>query len=142
MNHTIPQMSASSAAPGYAGDLTPRAAWDLLAAEAGAQLVDVRTSEEWASVGVPDLHSLGREVATLSWVLLPSRQTNPDFAEGIKALGVSSETPLLFLCRSGGRSAAAAYATTRAGYHRCYNIAGGFEGQDGWKSTQLPWKQV
>jgi rhodanese-related sulfurtransferase len=59
---------------------------------------------------------------------------------------------VLFLCRSGGRSKSAAIAQTGAGYKKCYNVAGGFEGDldadghrghiGGWKAAGLPWKQT
>ncbi len=39
---------------GYAGDLTPREAWELLGSEPDAVLVDCRTRAEWSYVGVPD----------------------------------------------------------------------------------------
>ncbi len=65
--------------------------------------------------------------------------------------GISKDTPLLFLCRSGARSKSAAMAMARAGYTRAYNVAGGFEGNlDGeghrgginvWKAAGLPWRQ-
>jgi rhodanese-related sulfurtransferase len=61
------------------------------------------------------------------------------------------EAPILFICRSGGRSRAAAAALTAAGYRRCYNVAEGFEGNPdperhrgktgGWKAAGLPWVQ-
>ena len=47
--------------PEYAGDLTPQQAWDLLADNPDAVLVDVRTEAEWRYVGVPDLTSVGRQ---------------------------------------------------------------------------------
>ena len=50
----------SRPAPGYAGDITPTEAWDLLAERDDAVLVDVRTDAEWRYVGVPDLRPLGR----------------------------------------------------------------------------------
>jgi len=80
---------------------------------------------------------------------------NPDFvaeagAEIAKA-GADRNAPVLFLCRSGARSRAAAIAMTRAGYTRAYNISGGFEGDldgqrhrggtNGWKASGLPWRQ-
>jgi len=62
------------------------------------------------------------------------------------------DAPLLFLCRSGARSAAAAKAMTAAGYSTCLNVADGFEGPldangkrgsaAGWKATGLPWRQT
>ena len=58
---------------------------------------------------------------------------------------------MLFICRSGARSAAAASAMTQAGYTSCWNVAQGFEGDrdavghrasvGGWKAAGLPWVQ-
>ena len=60
--------------------------------------------------------------------------------------------PMLFLCRSGARSRAAAIAMTRAGFTQAFNVAGGFEGDldgerhrghdNGWKAAGLPWRQA
>ncbi|RME64863.1 MAG: rhodanese-like domain-containing protein, partial [Alphaproteobacteria bacterium] len=114
-------------------------------------LVDVRTEPEWAFVGVPDLSALGRRPLMLSWQLFPSMQRNPDFETALAAEGLGRSQAMLFLCRSGSRSAAAAAAMTQAGFTRCYNVAGGFEGDrdatghrgtvNGWKVDGLPWIQ-
>jgi len=138
---------------GYAGDVTPAEAWERLKAEAAAQLVDVRTGAEWNFVGVPDLSSLGRKLHCVQWQLFPSMARNEDFvAEARTALGGNTGTPVYFLCRSGGRSRAAAMAMSEAGYTRCFNIVGGFEGDldperrrgktNGWKAAGLPWNQT
>jgi len=80
---------------------------------------------------------------------------NADFVAqtsgALAGAGAGSETPVLFLCRSGARSRAAAMAMTRAGFQNAFNIAGGFEGdldakrqrgnEKGWKAEGLPWKQ-
>ncbi len=55
-------------AVGYAGDLTPQQAWDLLAHDERAVLVDVRTEGEWRTIGVPDAADLGRDVVFDEWV--------------------------------------------------------------------------
>jgi rhodanese-related sulfurtransferase len=78
-------------------------------------------------------------------------QINPAFAEELRRVVSSPEAPLLFICRSGARSRAAAETMTAAGYRRCYNVAEGFEGQvdveghrgrkAGWKAAGLPWQQ-
>jgi len=138
----------------YAGDLQPEDAWTLLKGDPNAVLVDVRTAPEWAFVGVPDLASLGRSAVLLEWQKYPAMQVSPSFAEDLQreAHGLAQkDTPVLFLCRSGGRSRAAAIATTKAGFSRAYNIAGGFEGdldteghrgrKNGWKAAELPWRQ-
>lgn len=139
----------------YAGDIAPREAWTALEGDARAQLVDVRTTAEWNYVGLPDLSKIGRQAVTVEWQVYPSGARNPQFeavvAERLKALGVTADTPVVFLCRSGARSLAAAKAMTAAGYSKCFNIAGGFEGDldkarhragsNGWKFEGLPWVQ-
>ena len=135
----------------YAGDLSPRAAWDLLSKESGAALVDVRCQPEWSFVGVPDLSGLGKRLLTLSWQTYPTMAANPDFVAQVSKAAPDRDAPLLFLCRSGVRSRAAAEAMTAAGYRRCYNIKEGFEGAPdgkrhrgqtgGWKVAGLPWVQ-
>ncbi|MBN9532707.1 MAG: rhodanese-like domain-containing protein [Alphaproteobacteria bacterium] len=148
-------MSDANTPSDYAGDLTPQDAWALCQAEPAAQIVDVRTVAEWNFVGLPDLSSLSRAVHCVEWQRFPTMAANPDFvaeagAEIAKA-GADRNAPVLFLCRSGARSRAAAIAMTRAGYTRAYNISGGFEGDldgqrhrggtNGWKASGLPWRQ-
>ncbi len=147
-------MSASPA-PDYAGDLNVHEAWDLLAKNPKAQLVDVRTVAEWNFVGLPDLVSLARPVHRIEWQAYPSMQPNPNFVpdaiEKLGEAGAEPSTPVVFLCRTGARSRAAAMAMTRAGYRNAFNIASGFEGEidpaghrgaiNGWKAAGLPWRQ-
>ncbi len=135
----------------YAGDLRPTEAWALLKSEPAAQLFDVRTQPEWDFVGVPDLASIGKQSHQVSWQLYPTMQMNAAFAAEVLAAAPATDAPLLFLCRSGTRSRAAAEAMTAAGCRRCYNIAEGFEGapdvdghrgsRGGWKAAGLPWLQ-
>ena len=133
----------------YAGDVSPREAWDLLATEANAVLVDVRTQPEWSFVGQPDLTRLGKRAVPLSWQVYPGMQVDAAFADRLAGIVADPGAPILFLCRSGARSKAAAIAMTGRGYGRCYNIANGFEGgldadghrgqRAGWKADGLPW---
>jgi rhodanese-related sulfurtransferase len=139
----------------YAGDISVAEAWAILQSEPKAQLIDVRTKAEWTFVGLPDLTSLGREVHCVEWQSFPQMTVNPDFAgvvaENVRRAGADQGAPLLFLCRSGARSRAAAIAATAAGFGRAYNVAGGFEGdldearqrgkRNGWKAGGLPWRQ-
>ena len=136
----------------YAGDLSAGEAWALLKSDPRAQLVDVRTTAEWNFVGLPDLSSVGREPLLVEWHSFPTMRANPNFVGDTEKAGATAkDAPILFLCRSGARSRAAAIAMTAAGYGRAYNIAGGFEGdlngerhrgkQNGWKASGLPWKQ-
>ena len=136
---------------GYAGDVDPSAAWDMISNDSSAVLVDVRTRAEWGFVGVPDLSSLGNQVLFIPWQEFPEMEINPRFIDSLKAEGPGSDAPLLFLCRSGARSRAAAIAAAEHGFSRCFNVAEGFEGDlntthhrgrvNGWKARGLPWEQ-
>lgn len=139
----------------YAGDVTPVEAWEMLNSNPPAQLVDVRTIAEWSYVGLPDLSNLGREAHLVEWQSFPQMAANPDFVaaatQKLRAAGAGPDTPVLFLCRSGARSRAAAVAMTQAGFSKAYNVSGGFEGdldqtrhrgaRNGWKASGLPWRQ-
>src|SRR3984957_8222268 len=107
---------AVSPAVGYAGDITPENAWKILSERKDAVLVDVRTRAEWNYVGLPDLETLAKKPALLEWQVFPSMQPNPEFVATPSGAVPEKETPLLFLCRSGARSAAAAEAMPAAGY--------------------------
>ena len=126
----------------YAGALTPAEAHALV--QAGAKLVDVRTKPELAYVGrVPG--SLAVE-----WQTYPTGQQNPEFLQQLAKVAKPEDT-LLFLCRSGARSHAAAAAATQAGWRESYNVLEGFEGDKdgeqhrntvgGWRKAGLPWIQ-
>jgi len=134
----------------YAGDRTPEQTWDILENEPRAVLVDCRTSAEWEFVGVPILEQLGKDVVFEEWVSYPGMNRNPGFVDAVKARVPETDTPILFLCRSGQRSQAAAAALTQEGYSACYNILEGFEGDKdtdgcrggvgGWRQRGLPWR--
>jgi len=128
---------------GHAGDLSPSEALELV--QRGlARLVDVRTAEERKFVGyVPDsLH--------VAWMTGTSFQRNPRFLRELEGKARKDEV-LLFLCRSGSRSLAAAKAATAARFTAAFNVLEGFEGDidergqrgalGGWRHRQLPWKQ-
>lgn len=159
---TRPERSAGARGPAsYAGDLSPKEAWDLLAREPRAVLVDCRSQAEWSFVGLPDLKSLNRQVVLVEWQAFqaatpetggrPRMAANPNFVAEVARAGVPKDVPVVFLCRSGGRSRSAAIAMTEAGWQTCFNLAGGFEGahdaaghrgtQQGWKAVGLPWSQ-
>lgn len=123
----------------------------MLSHEPEAVLVDVRSRAEWSFVGAPDLSELGKATTFVEWQSFPGMIPNEDFAEELRASGVSPDQTVVFICRSGQRSMHAAVAMTKRGYARCFNLAGGFEGpldseahrgrRDGWKVGGLPWKQ-
>lgn len=128
---------------GYAGTIYACEAWSLF--EAGdALLVDVRTAEERKFVGhVPGtLH--------VAWMRGLKLTRNPRFLSEL-ARKTTKDKIVLFICRSGKRSAAAAEAATAAGYVNAFNVQAGFEGDlderqqrgnnGGWRSCGLPWVQ-
>lgn len=133
----------------YAADLSPQQTWEHLESDPQAVLVDVRTRAEWSFVGMPDLAGIGKQVIPLEWTTFPEGAPNPVFVDELRS-AVDTDVPVYFLCRSGGRSAAAASAATAAGYARAHNVAEGFEGDlddqghrdvNGWKRAGLPWRQ-
>ncbi|MCD6035327.1 MAG: Rhodanese domain protein [Rickettsiales bacterium] len=135
----------------YAGDVSPKAAWEVLAANQEAVLVDVRTSAEWVFAGVPNLSTLNKEPLLISWRIYPSMERNSGFEEVLEQEVPNKAAPIYFLCKVGGRSREAAMAMAARGYSTCYNITGGFEGEPdakqhrgcitGWKADNLPWEQ-
>ncbi len=134
----------------YAGDITSKEAWELLAGDAEGVLVDCRTQAEWRFVGVPDVSVLGREVVFVEWNAFDGSR-NERFVEDLIAAGVTpGQRPVVFLCRSGNRSVGAAEAATAAGIAPSYNVSDGFEGHldennhrgvTGWRAAGLPWTQ-
>jgi len=139
----------------YAGDVDSAQAYDRLASSKDTVLIDVRTRAEWNFVGVPDLTAIGKETLFVEWQSFPPAAPVTDFTESLSAhlaqQGYDKDAELYFLCRSGQRSQSAAIAMTQAGFGKCYNVSGGFEGpldpsrhrgtQSGWKAAGLPWVQ-
>ncbi len=134
----------------YAGDVTPPEAYAAATGPGEALLVDVRTTAEWAYVGIPDLTASGRGVALVEWSRFPGGSVNDRFVEELRAAGLQPGQPVYFICRSGVRSVAAAEAATAAGLGPAYNVLEGFEGPldaaghrsvAGWKNNGLPWRQ-
>ncbi len=137
---------------GYAGDVTPEEAWDILKSDKNSVLIDVRTMPEWVFAGFVNLSSLNKEPVYVSWREYPKMEVNESFVKQVTGeRKLDKEAPILFLCKVGGRSLDAAIEMSKHGFSRCYNISGGFEGdmdhlghrgaKNGWKSCNLPWEQ-
>ncbi len=132
-------------------DVAAQEAWDALKDDPAAVLVDVRTDAEWNFVGVPDLSPVGKQAVLIPWQMYPTMQVNTHFAEHLRKAGVTAESKVYYLCRSGARSLAAGQAAQAAGFPHAFNIADGFEGPvdgaghrgavAGWKAAGLPWIQ-
>jgi rhodanese-related sulfurtransferase len=128
----------------YSGALTPQEADEVWKSAPGAQLVDVRTRAELDYVGrIPG----AVEIELLTY---PGGRPNPGFLDELQRR-VDKASPVLFICRSGGRSHNAALLATEAGYKTSYNVLEGFEGdkddsghrntKNGWRFAHLPWTQ-
>jgi rhodanese-related sulfurtransferase len=127
----------------FEGIVTPDEAHELVASGA-ARLVDVRTPEERKFVGyVP-------ESIAAPWATGTAFTRNPRFIRELEGKARKDEV-LLFICRSGARSASAAEAAARAQFQHAFNVSEGFEGEldgrqrrgttGGWRFRGLPWIQ-
>lgn len=144
--------AALSLEAAYAGDVEPAECWHMLSESPDALLIDVRTQPEWVFSGIPNLSKINKNTITISWKLYPTMDTNSEFTQMVQSVAPNKNTPLFFLCKTGGRSTDAAIAMTQAGYPHCYNVACGFEGDrdgegrrgrvNGWKAAELPWEQA
>jgi rhodanese-related sulfurtransferase len=128
----------------YAGALLPSEAFEVMKEAPGARLVDVRTKAEWDFVGrIPGS-------AAIEWQSYPNSQPNPAFLEELQ-VQARKDAIVMFLCRSGARSHAAAAAAKQIGFEQSYNVLEGFEGDKdaqghrssvgGWRLAGLPWVQ-
>lgn len=142
----------------------------LAASDAGAFLenkeavfIDVRTRSEVAFLGLPervDLH-----IPYMVMPMMPeydaerkgyALEINPDFPLVFGAYaserGMTTDTPIVLICRSGSRSARAADLLNSLGYTQVYSVIDGYEGDkakegprkgqralNGWKNAGLPW---
>lgn len=83
-----------------------------------------------------------------AWKLVDNPRFLVDLEARAAEQGLDRTAPLIFMCRSGERSARATAAAFAAGYVRAYTVIDGFEGDlspagrrdvNGWKNSALPW---
>ncbi len=121
------------------------------------KVIDVRTPEEFAFVGHPEMVwniplafvKYQRKAGKFEY----GAKMNPDFVSLVQEVAKPTDT-LLVMCRSGGRSAMAVNQLAAAGFKNAYNIIDGMEGdkvedpesvfdgkrvKNGWKNSGLPW---
>ncbi len=138
------QKRAAGRALSYQGALSPVEAEEVRGRVPGSILVDVRTRAELDFVGrIPGS-------VEIEWQSYPGGDPNAQFLVHLERQ-VSKESLVMFICRSGARSHAAATAAAAAGYTQCYNVLEGFQGDKdanghrdsvgGWRLAGLPWYQ-
>ncbi|MCJ7781204.1 MAG: sulfurtransferase [Acidimicrobiia bacterium] len=138
--------------------VTPNEAHEMLASGGnGVKILDVRTPEEYAFVGHPEMAmNIPFVMHTYRWEPELGRvaiEMNARFMPEIAKWADPADT-ILVMCRSGGRAAMAVNALADAGYTNVYNILEGMEGErvndprsvfhrkrmvNGWKNAGLPW---
>ena len=127
----------------YAGEMMPTEAWRMWSAH-GAKIIDVRSDFEYQYIGrVP-------RSQWIAWKHWPGNDVNPRFLPDLLNT-CERDDVMLFLCRSGVRSHAAAVSAAAAGYTLAFNVLEGFEGDldasgqrghlGGWRKAGLPWIQ-
>ena len=111
-----------------------------LMAESNSVLLDVRTKEEWETIGKPEGEKIGLKTYFLSIQFGNKRIFNENFIQEFKNLAINTDKNILILCRSGARSQFAAELLNKENY-TCINVSDGFEGNQenvGWKRSGLP----
>lgn len=125
--------------------------------------LDVRTPSEVVFLGMPS-----QADANVPYMLEPEipvfdqakntlkLDNNPDFIPEVRrrltAKGLTSDSPIVLICRSGDRSAASANLLSEAGFKNVYSVVDGFEGDlasegpragqravNGWKNAGMAW---
>ena len=125
-------------------------------------LVDVRTRAEAAFVGMPSNADAMIPFLNINLDQWDDENNffelsrNEDFLASVELLlarmNLDKDSKVLLICRSGGRSAAAANLLAKAGFSQVYTITDGFEGDkakagaakgtrsvNGWKNSGAPW---
>lgn len=144
--------------------LTATEAYTLLNEHAAETLfLDVRTRAEVTFLGMPTIadanlpYLLANEWESWdeeknSYKLTPNSGFLPAVEKLLARKGLSKESTVVVMCRSGSRSAKAANLLAQAGYKNVYTVTDGFEGDtakegahkgervvNGWKNSGLPW---
>ena len=105
----------------------------FIEANPNSVLLDVRTEDEWNTVGKPDTKTLGIKTHFITI------SQEPSFLETVKK-NIDKKDQVLVMCAAGGRSIIAANLLAKEGYNTL-NVSDGFGGNDqdpGWKNLGLP----
>ena len=125
---------------------TPREAFEYLAENPDALLIDCRTEIEYFYVG----HPVG--AVHIPWHEVPDWEVNPEFARQVLREAKGKDRPIVLICRSGKRTLDAGRVLEEAGFTEVTNVLYGFEGdldenfhrgtKNGWRFDGLPWEQL
>ena len=105
----------------------------FIESNSNAVLLDVRTKDEWETVGKPDTKDLGIK----SFFITISQDQS--FLDNVKQ-NINKDNQVLVMCAAGGISIIAANLLANEGY-KTLNISDGFSGNGedpGWKNLGLP----
>ncbi|MBD3680185.1 MAG: sulfurtransferase [Rhodobacteraceae bacterium] len=142
--------------------VTATQAGDMVA-DPDVLFVDIRSRAEVAFLGIPkdvDVHipymvmpmmaSFNEDKGTYSLELNPDFPT--DFQRYAEKNGITEDTQIILMCRSGSRSARAADLLADMGYTKVYSLVDGYEGDkategpgkgqrvvNGWRNAGLAW---
>lgn len=144
--------------------LTPKEAYEMITKDpAHILFVDIRTRAEVNFLGMPTIADANIPYMKLSeWYGWDGKKNsfkmelNDEFLvkirERLAAKALTKNDKIVFICRSGDRSAAATNLLAKDGYTNVYSIVTGFEGDkakdgpqkglrvvNGWKNSGLPW---
>jgi len=112
-----------------------------LLVEPSSVLLDVRTNEEWETIGKPEGEKIGLKTYFLSIQFDKERIFNENFVQEFKNLAINQDKNIMVICRSGVRSQFIAELLDKKENYTCINISDGFEGNQeniGWKKSGLP----
>jgi rhodanese-related sulfurtransferase len=131
--------------------LTPLQAYDILANDSKALLIDIRSNMEYLFVGHP------KGAIHVPWIDEPDWIIDPNFSTIVRQLllgGVSEDEvgpAVILICRSGKRSTDAGQLLLQKGLKYICHVTQGFEGEldanhhrsssGGWRHHDLPWEQ-
>ena len=120
-------------------------AFEILKLKENSILIDVRTSFEWNTVGVPDLSLFNKDPIFIEWPTIMDSNFFNNFKDELDKNFFKCDN-LIFICKSGVRSRMAAKMSIDFGYKNIFNVLDGFEGNNlsfkGWLNNKLPWKKI
>jgi rhodanese-related sulfurtransferase len=91
--------------------------------EQGVRVIDVRQPEEWQQGHIAEA------------TLVPLNNNVYLFGHALKELNLPADEEVIFVCRSGQRSAVASEIALEAGLNKVYNLA---NGMIGWINRNYP----